>query len=394
VRPKRRTTRTLVPLTATTVVVVAAAFSAASGTRADAGLRHEVARCDPARGVKVVSAPDGIYLSAWTDTVSPHGGPASGARHEQQVARFERLAGKRLALVYVLNPLLGGKFDFPAEQVQAVRRSGAVPLISLLPISDWNVLTRGTGDPIFTMQAFADGSFDAGLRRWARAAQRSRAPLMVVFGQEIKAGGWPWDAKFNGGARTDGYGDPRWPDGPERFRDAFRRVVTVFRDTGVRNVTWVYWTSLPFGAAGEYPARPQPWDLDRYYYPGDGYVDWVAGGVFGFFPQGGWNRWTRFRPLADALYRQLSSFAPRKPQLLELAVAYSRRRGDMAGWIRDAYADLATGRWRNIRAVNWWHQRVPGTTSAIDVTARVRAAFRRAVAAQAFLERARLACRS
>ena len=61
----------------------------------------------------------------------------------------------------------------------------------------------------------------------------------------------PWNARWNGAGETDGYGDPTYPDGAERYRDAYRHLVTLFRAEGATNVTFVFHVdSLPAAAAG------------------------------------------------------------------------------------------------------------------------------------------------
>jgi hypothetical protein len=349
--------------------------------------------CDASKGVNVVPDDDGIYFSAYPHAVAPDGRPASGPAQRRLIDRFSRLAGKRLALVYLLHPLLGGAIEFPAEQVRAIWDEGAVPLISMLPLSDWSLFGSGKPDPLLSMQRFADGTFDAELRRWALDAKATGIPLVVIFGQEVTAG-WPWSGEFNGAGRLDGYGDPTLPDGPERFRDAYRRVVDVFREAEAHNVTWLYWTSIPYvlGQEKHYDFKAMWWNVDRYYYPGDNYVDWVGGGAPGYFPQGGYLEWLRFRPTMDVMYSFLTDFAPDKPQLIELAVAHNPRKGDMAGWITRAYSQLASGRWPNVKIVNWWHQYVPGSTSAIDVAPDVTVAFSKAVSDPMFLSRVTVEC--
>ncbi len=45
---------------------------------------------------------------------------------------------------------------------------------------------------------------------------------------------------WNGAGQADGYGDSTCPDGAERFRDAYRHLVTLFREEGATNVTWFF----------------------------------------------------------------------------------------------------------------------------------------------------------
>jgi hypothetical protein len=74
------------------------------------------------------------------------------------------------------------------------------------------------------------------------------------------------------------YGDPSWPDGPERIRDAFIHVIEIFKREDVRNVTW-------FMYAGSHYMNPRhedysPWLHPKYFYPGDEYIDWVGQSVY------------------------------------------------------------------------------------------------------------------
>ena len=48
--------------------------------------------------------------------------------------------------------------------------------------------------------------------------------MLVEFGTEMNGFWFPWNGKWNGAGATTGYGDPALPDGPERFRDAYRHV--------------------------------------------------------------------------------------------------------------------------------------------------------------------------
>lgn len=80
---------------------------------------------------------------------------------------------------------------------------------------------------------------------------------------------------------TGQYGDPTWPDGPERIRDSFIHVIKIFKEEGADNVYWFmygntgYLTDLE-GADG---SDTEWWSHPRYYYPGDEYIDWVGKSV-------------------------------------------------------------------------------------------------------------------
>ncbi|MEM1417734.1 MAG: hypothetical protein AAGH15_22740 [Myxococcota bacterium] len=78
------------------------------------------------------------------------------------------------------------------------------------------------------------------------------------------------------------YGDPTVPDGPERVRDAFIRVIGLFREEGVTDVRWFMYGSSGFlGTTDEdrdEELTPVLEELNQvaFFYPGDEYIDFVG----------------------------------------------------------------------------------------------------------------------
>lgn len=63
-------------------------------------------------------------------------------------------------------------------------------------------------------------------------------------------------------------------DGPERFHDAYRHIVTFFRDNKVDNITW-----FPHVNASGNPEESRN-EINQYY-PSDTYIDWLGISVYG-----------------------------------------------------------------------------------------------------------------
>jgi hypothetical protein len=93
----------------------------------------------------------------------------------------------------------------------------------------------GVGNPpdvkpgTYSLQNTIDGKFDAQLRAWADAARETNIPIVMEYGDEENADWGAWAGIWNGAGETTGYGDPNFPDGPERFRDAYRHMVKLFK---------------------------------------------------------------------------------------------------------------------------------------------------------------------
>lgn len=129
-----------------------------------------------------------------------------------------------------------------------------------------------------------EGRHDDFIRQTARQIRDWGGPIMLTLVPEMN-----WQGQFLFG--RDGrkwmdsvdnicneYGDPAWPDGPERIRDLYIRVIDIFRQEGANNVTWFMYSGNQYMAPGvEGQSR---WLHPRYYYPGDEYIDWVGQSVY------------------------------------------------------------------------------------------------------------------
>ena len=195
----------------------------------------------PATCGKVLPPSWGAYLGAFTDFNAGDVASEDQVR-TPRIESFERLAGRRLSWVYFSQNWYRW-LQFPRERVDTIWRHGAVPYIAFLPTSgDFYGAGRLQHNPEkrYTLQRIVDGVFDRQLRAWADGARRANVPILLSFGAEVNDDWGPWNGKWNGAGETTGYGDPTYPDGPERYRDAYRHLVDVFREEGATNVSFVF----------------------------------------------------------------------------------------------------------------------------------------------------------
>src|SRR5690606_3560391 len=111
---------------------------------------------------------------------------------------------------------------------------------------------------------------------------------------------------FNGGGETDEYGDPEIADGPERFRDAYRHIIDLFRNEGANNITWVFHV-IPSFEADDTSSSQEAWNNVTNYYPGDDYIDWIGTSVYGSTEPG--KEWKAFADIMDTAYKELESIS-------------------------------------------------------------------------------------
>ncbi|MFI9012093.1 cellulose binding domain-containing protein [Actinosynnema sp. NPDC053489] len=215
---------------------------------------------------------------------------------------------------------------------------------------DQGVMTHYTWEPWNTalavddpnqihLQDVVDGKWDGYIR--ARAAEFASvgAPIMVRWGHEFNGNWYPWGIANNGGD-------------PARYVTAYRRVHDLVVAAGATNVQWVWCFnngSTPDSTFND-PARS---------YPGDDYVDWVAvdGYNWGFGPS--WDptgdHWTSFEAAFSSAYAKARAIAPKRPVTIA-EIASSEDGGDKARWIDDLSAALGSGRYPDLKLVNYFDQ--------------------------------------
>jgi hypothetical protein len=148
--------------------------------------------------------------------------------------------GHQPNLVLYYNAWGGG---FPSSLAAMAREHGATLVVDLDP-------DRAS------LRSIAHGKQDGYLHSFAEAVLDFGHPVVISFGHEMNGNWYPWG----------------WTHAsPEEFVQAWRHVVTVFRDAGADNVTWL-WTVNDVEAGGP-PIRD--------WWPGSSYVTWV--GIDGYF---------------------------------------------------------------------------------------------------------------
>lgn len=282
----------------------------------------------------------GVYHSAFPDLMGTEDKVSI-----YKIRRFEKLSGKHIVWAYFSNNWIKG-IKFPKSKVRTISRAGSIPFIRLMPRTTFD---EGAPDPVYTMQKILNGDFDLSLIQWGIDAKNANIPLIVEFGTEVNGDWFPWNGRWNGGSITTEYGDPNVPDGPERFRNAYRHIIDIFRAQDVQNITWVYHIN-----AGSDPA--EHWNSMAAYYPGDDYIDWIGVSVYG--PQIPGDDWQSFTDILDGAYPELTAISDTKPlAVLEFGVVEQGIAENKAQWIRDALQAIKSNRYPRIKAISYWHSK-------------------------------------
>jgi beta-mannanase len=160
------------------------------------------------------------------------------------------------------------------------------------------------------LSSIVAGDHDAYIRTWARAARASGVPIVLRFAHEhsTEPGTRPWYP---------------WQGDPEGYREAFRHIVTLFREEGADNVRHL-WSAMWLNS----------WASQ--YYPGDDVVDYVGTTTLnhGTGAQAAWAQWRTFDDLFAPQYRAALQW--NKP-IIVTEVATAEYGGDKAAWLRDCF---------------------------------------------------------
>jgi hypothetical protein len=159
------------------------------------------------------------------------------------IDHFARAIGRQPNIVmYYGSPLEKFQVGFATS---AAKR-GAVTLVQI-----------GTGNT--SMASITSGRYDSFWRSYADDVKAFGAPVVLSLDHEMNGSWYPWGYQHTS---------------PGVFVAAWRHIVTIFREQGAKNVTWLWTVNVTDALDNRIPG-PTPW------WPGSSYVDWV--GIDGYY---------------------------------------------------------------------------------------------------------------
>jgi len=210
------------------------------------------------------------------------------------VASFGTMAGRQPNLVGYYS---GWAQPFDVSFAQMIHRHGVIPFVQIDPTDA-------------SLSALAGGTYDDYLRSYADSVRNYQHAVVIGFGHEMNATWYPWGYRHVPAAT---------------FVAAWRHLVTLFRDQGAGNVTWL-WT-LQADQAGTGPVAS--------WWPGAEYVTWV--GIDGYYDRGS----DTFASVFGTTIDQVRAFTGKPVLLSETAVAPD---ADQFAKIQDLFRGMAVYR--------------------------------------------------
>ncbi|HTU75748.1 MAG TPA: glycosyl hydrolase [Trebonia sp.] len=226
------------------------AVAAASLVMATVVMATAIAACSAAGGRPGPGAIRASQAGTWqaptgkAATARPPGqAPKVGLFIDGGAKWMENFAGQTGVQPGIALNFSGWDTSFMASWASGVTADGATPLLQI-------AMGNHAGD----VSAIASGADDGNLSSYAQAVRAFGHPVMLSFGHEMNGTWYSWGWKHVS---------------PGTFVAAWRHIVTVFRDQGASNVTWL-WTVQAYADSPSGTTSPAPW------WPGSGYVDEVG----------------------------------------------------------------------------------------------------------------------
>jgi mannan endo-1,4-beta-mannosidase len=246
-------------------------------------------------------------LASYLGTFEPGAPSDYGA-----VASFARTANRQPNLVGYYS---GWTQPFDMTSARMLQAHGAVPFVQIDPTAT-------------SIKGIASGTYDDYLRSYADSVRNFRHAVVIGFGHEMNASWYPWGYK-------------RVP--AATFVGAWRHIVTLFREEGAQNVTWL-WT-LQAVEPGTGPIAS--------WWPGAQYVTWV--GIDGFY----YRPSDTFTDVFGKTITQVRTFTSKPVLLSETAVGPAvGSTADLLAKIQDLFHGMA--RYRTLGLV-WFDKAQHGS---------------------------------
>jgi hypothetical protein len=237
----------------------------------------------------------GVYLGAWVNPQHLFTHHVPGSQELEQLPEFDRLAGRKMAILGVYAKWTE---TAPIGTLNAIaNQHGAIPLLS------W-----ACGDTNANVAAGAD---DQLITAYANALKQYGKPVFLR---------WYWEMNLRA--------HPRCIDSPGNYIAAWRHIWTIFHAQQANNVAFVWSPS-----ANKSPYAKNFAD----YYPGNSYVDWIAGDAYSRAYQGR----PQFQQLWKPFYDWAQATDPAAPVMVAETGTGDAADGGTRGQIQAAYLDSA-----------------------------------------------------
>ncbi|HNY21949.1 MAG TPA: glycosyl hydrolase [Treponemataceae bacterium] len=261
----------------------------------------------------VIGLCQALDIGAWV------GGPGKYPQPtKENVEAFQKLQNRKVDIISYFAVWKTNDWSSTKPYLDVAERNGSILLVT------W--MANG-----FTAQDILAGKADAYIKAYARGIKKDGRTIWLRPLHEANGDWYDWGIGKRGARNTE-----------NGLINAWRHIVTIFRDMDVPNVRWVWTTTndLPTGTSflGTYP--------------GDEWVDILSIDGYNWGTSQDWSSWRSFDDAFSASYEALSAID--KP-LFIAEVGSTERGGNKAAWIKDMFETLPV-KYPKVFAILWFNQ--------------------------------------
>jgi beta-mannanase len=212
------------------------------------------------------SAAAPLKIGAWVGGEGTYPQPT-----EQNVAAFEALQGRPLDLLSLFVLWDVNDWAWTRAFADVADKRGARLVVTWMP--------NGYSAP-----KIVSGAADAYLRKYAQDAKAYGKEIWLRPLHEANGDWYDWGIAKAGAGNTD-----------QNLIEAWRHIVSIFRDEGVANVKWVWTTNATNSGSASFAGH----------YPGDAWVDMISIDGYNWGTAQSWSRWQSFEQVFGPAYAAL-----------------------------------------------------------------------------------------
>jgi beta-mannanase len=183
----------------------------------------------------------------------------------------------------------------------------------------------------YTTPQIISGNADTYLKAYAEGVKSYGKEIWLRPFHEANGDWYDWGIAKSGAGNTN-----------QTLIDAWKHVVTIFRNAGVTNVKWVWTTNATNSGSASFTG----------WFPGDDWVDMVSIDGYNWGTAQSWSKWQSFTQVFTPAYNALSISS--KPLFIP-EFSCSEHGGDKAQWIKDMFNDIPS-KFPRIFALMWFSQ--------------------------------------
>lgn len=247
----------------------------------------------------------GVYL--------PGGGGSASALDE-----YASMVGRRPDIFLVFRNMSGPLLY--SSEISNLRARGETPMVTLEPY---------TSGGVASLSDIVAGKYDSYFRKEADAVRGLGMTVMIRFAHEMNLLSSDWGPGKAGNSGS-------------AYAEAWRHIVTVFRQEGAANVKWVWAPNVDYGG------RPF-----NQFFPGDEWVDYVGLDGYNWGTSGG-ESFASFSKIFASSYTTITQLSS-KP-LIITETAASEAGGSKAAWIEETFFETIPQEMPRISAVIWFSE--------------------------------------